>query len=169
MKILITGVSGAGKSTISNELKNRGFLAVDFTDIEGLCCWRNKETKEIVKYSPINDIRWFDLNERICDSKKLKQYLNMHENIVVSGLASGNYLEYLGFFDKVLLLQCKPETFVNRMINRIPVYGKTKAEQDNSIELQKELDSTLISYGAISINTEEKLDIVIGKIINEVK
>ncbi len=41
-KFYITGVSGTGKSTLVQELVNRGIAAFDMDLIAGLCHWRNK-------------------------------------------------------------------------------------------------------------------------------
>lgn len=169
MKILITGVAGTGKSTISKELKKRGINAIDFSDIPDLCSWRDKTTKKEVKYlPPIEDRKWFDSNERICDLNKLKNILDKYKDIIIAGIASGNQTEYLKFFDKVLLLQCNPETFINRMNNRVPIFGKTDAERNFVVDWQKELDPILLSYGAIPINTEGTIDPVMEKIMTEI-
>lgn len=169
MKILITGVAGTGKSTISKELQKRGINSIDFSDIPDLCSWRDKITKQEVKYSlPVEDGKWFDSNERICNLNKLKDILDKYEDIIITGIASGNQTEYLKFFDKVLLLQCSPETFINRMKSRIPIFGKTDAERNFVVDWQKELDPILLSYGAVPINTEGTIDSVMGKIIIEI-
>ena len=168
MKILITGVSGTGKSTISKALKERGIISIDFSDVHGMCCWKDLTTKEKVQYSPIESLDWFNNKNFFCDLNKLKEILDQHKNIVMTGVAGGSTMEYLPLFDKVILLQCSPEIFTHRMKTRIPIYGKTKAEQENAINWQKEFDPLLISQGAIPINTEGNLDDVINKIIQVV-
>ena len=59
-KVYITGVSGTGKSTITEELARRGIFAVSTDAIEGLCCWRNKKTREKIKYDFNGDENWFE-------------------------------------------------------------------------------------------------------------
>lgn len=44
-------------------------------------------------------------------------------------------------------------------------YGKTKAEQEDNVEWQKEYDPLLISYVAIPVNTAGSLDEVTDEII----
>jgi broad-specificity NMP kinase len=166
MKILITGVSGTGKSTMAKELRKRNIFSIDFSDIRGMCSWQDKQTKEkIEEYNPILSDEWFDSKHYICDLKKLKEILDQHKDIVMTGVASGNHTEYFPFFDRVILLQCNPETFIDRMKTRIAPYGKTKAEQDDAIKWQKEFDPLLLSQGAIPINTEGNIDTVVDKII----
>lgn len=154
MKILITGISGTGKSTISNELKKRGFAAVDFSDIPDLRYWRTKATKEKVTYSPVRDETWFDLHERICDIERLRQILGQYEDVIISGLATGNMDEVVPLFDRVVLLQCNPETFVHRMKTREHPYGKTEAERNRMLEFQQTFEQKLLSLGAIPVSTE---------------
>lgn len=165
MKVLITGVAGTGKSTIAKALNQRGIIAIDFSDHPELRYWRDRVTKEKVDYAATNDSTWFDRNESVCDIEKLQEVLNQHKNLVITGVATGT--EHLHLFDKVLLLQCSPETFIKRMETKDRVFGKTKAEQDHVVEWQKTLDPLLLSHGAIPINTEESLESVLDKITAE--
>ncbi len=170
MKILITGVAGTGKTTMSKALKERGILAMDFSDIKGLCFWRDKKTKEKIEYyKPIENAEFFDIHERICDTKQLKEVLDQHQDIVITGVAAGNQTEYLSLFDTVFLLQCSAETFLHRMRTRDAIFGKTKAEQDLVVEWQKTFDPLLLSHGAIPINTEGSLETVVDKVIAQIK
>lgn len=67
-------------------------------------------------------------------------------------------------------LQCDPKILVHRMETRVNKsgYGKTKAEQEDNIEWQKEFDPKLISLGAISISSECTLEEAVEKIIAEI-
>jgi broad-specificity NMP kinase len=171
MKVLITGIAGTGKSTIVKALNERGILAIDLHDVPGLMFWQNKVSKEKVEYSPIHSHEWFDTVDRICDIDKLKNILNEHEDIVVAGTAGDNQLEYFPLFNKIILLQSSPATLVHRMQTRINKsgYGKTKTEQDNNIEWQKEFDPFVLSKGAIPVNTEGEINKVVDKIIDLIK
>jgi len=169
MKILITGVAGTGKSTISKALNERGIISIDFSDIPDFCYWRDKTTKEKVEYSPVSDIKWLDSHERICDIKKLKEVLSQHKDLVITGVVSGNQTEYFNLFDKVLLLRCSPETLIHRMQTRETLWGKTEAERNHTIRWQKVFDFKCLSNNVISINTEGTLDAVMDKIITQVQ
>lgn len=168
MKVLITGVSGTGKSTISKALRERGLTAIDFSDIRGMCFWKDLKTNEKVQYSPIQSPDWFENRDYFCDLDRLKEVLSQHENLIMTGVTSGNIAEYLPLFDKVILLQCQPETFTHRMATRVAIFGKTQAERDDVIEWQKEFDPLLLSHGAIPINTEGELDDVVDKIVAQI-
>jgi adenylate kinase family enzyme len=96
MKILITGVSGTGKSTIAKALRERGVYTVDFSDVRNLCFWRDIQTKEKTRYSSVATHEWFDSHEYICDLPRLQEILNEREDIAMTGVASGNQTQILG-------------------------------------------------------------------------
>jgi len=172
MKVLITGIAGTGKSTIVKELKERGITSLDLHDIPGLFFWQKKENKQKVEYIPVESREWFDTVDRLCDTFRLKEILSQYESIVVAGTTSGsNQKEFLSLFDKVILLQSDPQTLLYRMQTRINKsgYGKTRAEQDDNIEWQKEFDSQILSYGAISVSTDGELSSVVDKIVILIK
>ena len=74
MKILITGVGGTGKSTITKALNEKGVATLDLHDIPELFFLQNKETKERVIYTPSTASKdWYDATERFCDLDKLKE------------------------------------------------------------------------------------------------
>ncbi len=172
MKILITGIAGTGKSTIIKALTEKGIAAVDLHDIPGLFFWQDKKTKEKVEYTPVHSKEWFDTVDRICDLNKLKEILGQYEDVVVAGTTSGsNQKDFWSLFNKVILLQSDPQTLVHRMQTRENKsgYGKTKAEQEDNIEWQKEYDQLLLSQGAIPVNTEGNLGDVVDRIIEVIR
>ncbi len=172
MKVLITGIAGTGKSTIIKELNERGVEAMDLHDVPGLFFRQDKETKAKVEYKPVHSKEWFNTVDRICDIKQLKEIFDQHTDVVMAGTTSGgNQKEFLSLFDKIILLQANSETLIHRMQTRVNKsgYGKTKAEQEDNVEWQKEYDPLLISQGAIPVNTEGDLGSVVIKIIEIIK
>lgn len=172
MKVLLTGIAGTGKSTIIKALNEKGFVSLDLHDIPGLFFWQDKETREKVQYTPVESREWFETVDRLCDISRLKEILSQYDNVVVAGATSGsNQEEFLSLFDKIILLQADPETLVRRMQTRINKsgYGKTKAEQEDNIEWQKEFDPKILSYGAIPISTEGEITDAVDNIIGLIK
>lgn len=168
MKVLLTGVAGTGKSTIIKALNDKRIVSLDLHDIPGLFFWQNKQTKEKAQYAPVESKDWFDTVDRLCDVPRLKEILSQYNNVIAAGTTSGsNQEEFLSLFDKIILLQADPETLVRRMQTRTNKsgYGKTKVEQDDNIEWQKEFDPKILSYGAIPISTEGDIADVLDKIV----
>lgn len=172
MKILITGIAGTGKSTIVKALNEKGILSIDLHDVPDLFFWQDKDTKEKVEYSPVVKKEWFDRVDRICNIEMLKKILDQNNNIIMAGTTSdSNQKEFLSFFDKIILLQCNSETLIHRLQtrNNKSGYGKTKAEQEDNTEWQKEFDPYILSIGAIAVNTETSIKNVVKKIIEIIK
>lgn len=149
-------------------LNDRGITSVDLHEIvPDIFFWQDKNTKKKVVYTPVQSRDWFNTVERICDMDRLKKMLAQQPNIVMAGTVSSDQSEFVALFDKVILLQCDPETIIHRMKTRTNKsgYGKTPAEQEDNIEWQKEFDQTNLSLGAVSVNTSGDLNKTVDKII----
>jgi len=167
MKILITGVAGTGKSTISNLLITKGIISVDVSAVPNLCYWREKTTNNKVEFAKKRNEKWFESNERICDPQHLSTILINHDNIVLCGSFS-NIFERLLLFDKVILLQCNFDELIVRLRKRNSNYGKTKIEQNIVKKWQKVFDPQMISHRAIPVNTDAPINIVLKNIIHQI-
>src|SRR3989344_8897360 len=117
-KIYITGISGTGKTTVYEQLKKKGFHAISLDETNDLCCWVNKDTKKKVESEVELNSDFTSKHDWVCDTEYLKKLLAHDADLVyVLGLAS-NQDSFLDIFDKILLLQCKPETFLHRLAHR---------------------------------------------------
>ncbi len=99
-------MSGAGKSTVLDELRGRGFRTVD-TDYDG---W------------VLDDGKW--------DEPRMQRLLSGHEDLVVSGTVE-NQVRFYGRFEHIVLLSAPLEVLLQRVTERTNnPYGKTPAERD---------------------------------------
>ncbi len=168
-KIYITGVSGTGKSSISRILNEKGICSISIDETEGLCLWKNKVTGERPDYNAKLNKEFTEAHEWICDIEKLKKIVEVDkEVIVVVGVAS-NQNDFLHLFDKVILLQCQPETFIQRIIDRKDNdFGKDESAQEFLLGWYKKYEEDMIKKGAIPINTEETIENVVNAVIIEI-
>lgn len=106
-RILITGMSGTGKSTVLAELARRGHLTVD-TDYEG----------------------WTDSDGGPWKEERMTRLLATHEDVVVSGTAE-NQGVFRDRFAQVVLLSAPIDVLLDRVTRRANnPYGKTPAQQE---------------------------------------
>jgi len=118
-KILITGVSGTGKTTACKVLKKMGYEAVDIENIKGMFKMVHKDTNNIFKdYNNANPDHLKNA-EWICNVSRLKKKLNsQNENIAFySGIAS-NMDDILPLFDKFIVLYLTSKALNDRLKNR---------------------------------------------------
>jgi dephospho-CoA kinase len=111
MRVLVTGMSGTGKSTALVELEKRGFRVVD-TDSTEWSEWNGEE--------------WLWREERI--ARLLAE--DGERPLYVSGCMS-NQGKFYDRFDEVVLLSAPAEVILERVGRRTTNdYGKTPRERD---------------------------------------
>ena len=166
-KVYITGVPGIGKSTIVEELNKKGIFAFDIDFADGLCAWRNKKTNEAIIGDVEYTTQWLAEHDWICNAEKLKETLKQDKEIIVAAGIAANQAEYLDLFDKVFLLQCSEKTFLDRMATRkdSTAFGKSLVERQYVLNFYKDFEQKLIAKGAIVINAEEPLEVMVDNII----
>jgi broad-specificity NMP kinase len=118
-KILITGVSGTGKTTTCKTLKKMGCETVDIENIEGMFDMVHKGTKKLYKGYDNANPDHIKNAEWICNVEKLNNLLNSQKQDVAfySGIAS-NIDEILLLFNKVIVLQLDSNALNERLKNR---------------------------------------------------
>jgi shikimate kinase len=122
-RVLITGMSGTGKTTLLGELSRRGHQTLD-TDYDG---W------------VLADGTW--------DETRMAAYLASNSSVVVSGTVE-NQGQFYDRFEAVVLLSAPVEVLIERVAVRTNnPYGKTRTEQ--SVIHQQVLDvEPLLRQGA---------------------
>jgi shikimate kinase len=105
-RVLVTGMSGAGKSTVLIELRRRGFHTVD-TDYDG-----------------------WELPNGTWDEPRMERLLAGHPDVVVSGTVE-NQVRFYDRFEHIDLLSAPLEVLMHRVMARTNnPYGKSLAEHE---------------------------------------
>lgn len=118
-RVLLTGMSGAGKTTVLDELRRRGHLTVD-TDYDG---W----------ISP--DGTW--------DERRMSGLLASQPDVIVSGTAP-NQGRFYDRFEHVVLLSAPIDVLLARALTRTNnPYGRTPAQQAEIEEYTRTVEPLL--------------------------
>lgn len=133
-RVLITGMSGTGKSTLLIELHRRGHLAVD-TDYDD----------------------WV-LPSGVWDLVRMATLLKRRAHVIVSGTVE-NQVDFYDRFDHVVLLSAPWETMLQRVASRSTnPYGRNRVQQDeiwfylNTVEPLLRRSATLELDGTSPVN-----------------
>jgi dephospho-CoA kinase len=148
-RVLLTGMSGTGKSSVLSALRARGFKTVD-TDYGG---W-----SELVA----NEWLWReDLMARLLSTEEA-------DILFVSG-AARNQTKFYARFDHVVLLTAPAPLMTQRLISRTNnPYGKDPAELAQVLALKQTVEPALRRAADLEIDTSIPLEEVVARILQVV-
>jgi len=167
-RFYITGVSGVGKSSVSEMLNQRGIYSIDIDAEKGLCSWVNKNTHKKSHWKPGIGTDWLDVHDWICDKSKLIQLMDQAKDVVVVVGSASNQSEYMNLFDQVFFLHCSEETFIERIkVRTNNDFGKHTSEQERILSWSKVFEEKMLKEGAIAINTDKLLVEVVDELVSK--
>ena len=160
-RVLITGVSGTGKSTVTAALAARGYQAVDADD---------PDFSEMVGVSEGtltglgSGVDWVWREDRI------GELLADHREgtLFVSG-CSPNQGTFYSQFDHVVLLVAPPDLVVERLATRTSNdFGKSPDELARALQLQRDVEPLLRRGADLEVDTTASVDEVVAAILRHV-
>jgi len=155
-KILVTGMSGTGKSSALAELGRRGYRVVD-TDDPG---WR--EYREYVE--PVNDVHrgeWLWVEERITELLVSDD----GRSLFVQGCVR-NQTAFYNRFDAVVLLSAPADVMLDRVARRTTnEYGKTPLERAMILDDLANIEPLLRAGCTHELDASRPLDEVVADLI----
>lgn len=145
--ILVTGMSGTGKSTALEQLRRRGFDVVD-TDEPGWTEWSDEDGGYV----------W--LEDRIAELLARDRAVTLF----VSGTVS-NQGRFYPRFDAVVLLSAPADVLLGRIASRTSNdYGKTDEERDLILGHLAEVEPLLRATCTHEIDASRTIDEVVGEL-----
>jgi shikimate kinase len=139
-RVLITGMSGTGKSTLLEVLAKRGHLTVD-TDYDG---WT------------LADGRW--------DTTKMSGLLDREPDVVVAGTVD-NQGDFYDRFDHVVLLTAPLGILIERVSSRTTnPYGQTADEQAEIARYVQTVEPLLRRTATIELDGQASTDELAGAV-----
>lgn len=158
-RVLITGVSGVGKSTLVAELIVRGHKAVD-TDVGGWC----SPGPDIDPQSLTAEPGWVWHEARIADLLDTEDA----ETLFLSGCVP-NQIRFYPRFDSVVLLSAPPALIAERLRSRTGNdFGKRPGELQRALDDQREVEPLLRAGATLEIDTSQPVDGVIESLLSHV-
>ncbi|WP_313813394.1 AAA family ATPase [Glutamicibacter sp.] len=122
-KVLLTGMSGTGKSTVLNELNTRGHQTLD------------------------TDYGAWTLPNGLWDEPRMTELLAKNQQLIISGTVE-NQGQFYDRFDHIILLSAPLRVLLQRVSERTNNhYGKT-SEQQSQIAAHKQSIEPILRRGA---------------------
>ncbi len=164
-RVLLTGISGVGKSTVIRELLARGYHAID-ADTDAWSAWTDDVRTPAALGSPVAPGRdWVWRADRM-------QHLLATDDadlLFVSGCAE-NMGQFYPQFDHIVLLSAPADVIVERLATRTDnAYGKHPDEVRRILGQMHTIEPLLRQRADYEINTSMPLDQVVDAILHLVR
>jgi dephospho-CoA kinase len=156
-RILLTGMSGTGKSAVIRELAARGYKAVD-ADGDEFSQWVEVEGSAGAEVAPVDSNRdWVWREDRMQDLLSTEDT----DVLFVSGCAE-NMPKFFPQFDLIVLLSAPDSIIVERLRTRTTnQYGKRPDEVARVLSLVKSVEPRLRRAAGYEIDTSAPLEEVV--------
>ncbi len=157
-RILLTGMSGTGKSTVIGELAKRGHRAVD-ADENGLSEVVAVPDDEVTGIGQGFDWVWRE--------DRIQQILSADQaDVLFLGGCSPNQGRFYSQFDHVILLSAPASVIARRLASRTNnPFGKRPEEVVRTLDLQQTIEPLLRRGATYEIDASIPLDQVVAKVL----
>jgi shikimate kinase len=169
--VYITGISGAGKSEVCEQLTRLGYAAFD-TDEDGLAAWY--DANGYLVDTPARDI-WrtheWQTTHSWCYSRERLEHLAtkaVATTVFVCG-AAANENEVWDLFSTVICLFLDNEAELQRRISERSGFGKEPHELAAILRWHKTNKSDYLRFGATMIDADQTLEKVVKDVIHAAK
>jgi dephospho-CoA kinase len=161
-RVLLTGMSGTGKSTVIDELAARGYKAVDADD-HGLSEWVAVPLDEPTGLGPGQDWVWRE--------DRIQALLSADDaDVLFLSGCSPNQGKFYPQFDHVVLLTAPAAVLVERLASRATnPYGKHPDEVARVLALQQTVEPLLRAGAGLVVDTSAPLDQVVATVLELVQ
>ena len=156
-RILITGMSGTGKSSVVLKLIERGYVAVD-ADAQGYSAEVPAPEDELTGIGPGRDWVW--------QEEAIRALLDRPDPVIFLAGCSPNQGAFYPALTHVILLTASPALITERLATRANnPFGKDPGELARTLALQAEIEPLLRRSATHVIDTSASLDDVVMEVL----
>lgn len=167
---LVTGPTGAGKSSVARRLQQRGHHAVSLDSDRLLCAWTDAAGHPVARPAE-PDLAWLGLHRWTWNADRLDDIIAEAASRRVDVLwlcgYAANALQLVDRFDQVFLLSISRNTMIRRLRDR-PVghdFGYTEETLSAASTYYREFVSAWRQRGTVTIDASQNLDRVVADLL----
>ena len=152
--VLVTGISGSGKTTVCAALQKLGHSSIDIEQVSGLYNLVNSETGKAV----LGNMEQIDDNvDWVCNKVRINDLINLQQNSTTfycGGMS--NTEEVWGLFDKVNILSVSDKITRYRLSKRKNgEFGSTQKNIEWILSWKHEIEDRWLGMGGILLSAEQ--------------
>jgi uridine kinase len=167
ISVLVTGVTGSGKTTTYEALRELGYIAHDIESVEGLYNLMDEKTGAIVKGNRDQIEPGLDWN---VNKSKLRKYIDAQPNDLVfycGGMSNTD--EIWDIFDKVIILIVDDTTTADRLsTRRANEFGYIPNDREWVLSWKHDLQNRWLKKGGIAVSAAPSPTVVATQVVNAV-
>ena len=170
--VYVTGISGAGKSTVLHELRRRGYQASG-VDEDGFGRWLDRRTGEERTYpldsETLDPHEWYAAHDWVLHIERIAELKRWADRtsapVFLCGVAAGDS-DAWDYFDLVCALVIDEATIRTRIeLRGDSWYGKRRHELDQVLAWNLGYADTYRGFGAVIIDATRPLPDVVDAVI----
>ncbi len=165
--VWVTGISGAGKSTVCQVLKSMGVAAID-TDGDGFNHWVDSVTLAPVVDPPDpTPGDWLDTHAWHIRPALVRRLRDDGPAVTFLFGAVANEAEVWDLFDRVGCLVIDDETVVGRLATRTTnTFGKNPEDLERILGWNRDVETSYREYGAVIIDATLPVEAVVAEVLD---
>lgn len=150
LRVLITGLSGVGKSSVLGVLAAQGFRVAD---------------------ADYGELSYFDeTGEWVWDLDQVRQVLGAPDQVIFISGTVRNWRPLLPRFDHIVLLSAPAEVMITRLADRTNnPYGQVPGQRAEAVAYKETVEPLLRNIATIEIDTRAPLDEVVATVLAHIQ